>query len=401
MRRVLLGVVVSIATLSAVLVEAAPAASAGTTVALLLPQSTAFSFVGHSCGGIQEKAYARGFDPATGYPTGDVYMQTSCGGSGRGGGYHTTVYSAWAAVTWDFTGATVSASVLTTAPTDIDPSLDTYDSYGNEVYNASSNAYLVLAATFTPLPRIVGISPASGSAAGGTTVVITGTGFTSASAVDFGGNAAASYSVADDTTITAVSPAASAGTVDLTVTNAGGASLPETVDRFTFIPVPSVSQLTPARGPVGGGTAVTITGTGLTGATTVMFGETATSFTVDSDTSITAVAPATEAPDTATVRVVTPGGTSAVAAADRFTYLPAPTVTSFTPHAGAVGTVVTITGTHLSGATRVTFGGRPALFFADSGTKISAKVPTGAKTGRIRVTTAGGTAVSSAPFTLT
>src|SRR5882762_3904774 len=64
-------------------------------VALRLPQSTAFSILGHSCGGIQEKAYVTGFAPTTGYPTGYVYMQTRCGGSGRGGGYHVTTYSAW------------------------------------------------------------------------------------------------------------------------------------------------------------------------------------------------------------------------------------------------------------------------------------------------------------------
>lgn len=41
--------------------------------------------LGHSCGGIQERAYATGFDGATGAPLGDVYMSTRCGGSGRAG----------------------------------------------------------------------------------------------------------------------------------------------------------------------------------------------------------------------------------------------------------------------------------------------------------------------------
>src|SRR5689334_5152550 len=73
-----------------------------TPVALLLPQSTAFSILGHSCGGIQEQAFATGFSSLNGDPMGDVYIQTRCGGSGRGGGYHVTTYSAWVAVTWDF-----------------------------------------------------------------------------------------------------------------------------------------------------------------------------------------------------------------------------------------------------------------------------------------------------------
>ena len=41
---------------------------------LLLPQSMAFAILGHSCGGIKEQAYVTGFDPASGYPTGDVYL---------------------------------------------------------------------------------------------------------------------------------------------------------------------------------------------------------------------------------------------------------------------------------------------------------------------------------------
>ena len=63
-------------------------------IQLLLPQGPAFAILGHSCGGIQEKAYATGFDATSGYPTGIVQMSTRCGGSGRGGGYHTTTYSA-------------------------------------------------------------------------------------------------------------------------------------------------------------------------------------------------------------------------------------------------------------------------------------------------------------------
>ena len=50
---------------------------------LLLPQSTAFAILGYSCGGIQEHPYVTGFDPTTGYPTGDVYLSTTCNGSGR------------------------------------------------------------------------------------------------------------------------------------------------------------------------------------------------------------------------------------------------------------------------------------------------------------------------------
>src|ERR1700724_2331475 len=86
----------------------APAAGAATTTRLLPNQSAAFSILGHSCGGIQEQVYATGF-ATNGYPVGDAYLQTSCGGSGRGGGYKSTTYSAWATVIWDWFGNTRSS----------------------------------------------------------------------------------------------------------------------------------------------------------------------------------------------------------------------------------------------------------------------------------------------------
>ncbi|WP_039825302.1 IPT/TIG domain-containing protein, partial [Nocardia testacea] len=105
----------------------------------------------------------------------------------------------------------------------------------------------------------------------------------------------------------AVTPAGTAGAVLVTVTTAGG-----TVDgvSFTYAAVPTLSTVSPASGTAAGGTTVTITGTALTGATTVSFGATpATSFVVDSDTQITAIAPSGAA-GTILVTVTTPGGTS-------------------------------------------------------------------------------------------
>ena len=84
-------------------------AEAASPISLLVSQATAFGYLGRSCGGIQEQAFATGFDASTGFPTGAVYLQTRCGGSGRGGGYHVTTYKAWLTVTWDFTGAVVTS----------------------------------------------------------------------------------------------------------------------------------------------------------------------------------------------------------------------------------------------------------------------------------------------------
>jgi hypothetical protein len=116
---------------------------------LLLPQSAAFAILGHSCGGIQERSYATGFDPDSGYPIGDVYIKTSCGGSGRGGGYHTTTYSAWVSVMWDFGGNTLAYTTLSTAPT-IDPTFFTNDVYGDVVSNINNVAHLTVPVPAAP-----------------------------------------------------------------------------------------------------------------------------------------------------------------------------------------------------------------------------------------------------------
>jgi hypothetical protein len=328
----------ALALVAAIVVGVAASASAATPVSLVVPQGTAFGYLGHSCGGIQEKAYATGFDPVSGYPVGDVFMSTRCGGSGRGGGYHTTTYSAWASATWDLTGAFVSSQLLTTAPT-VDPTFLAFDAYGNEVYNASNSAFLLLSPTFVPPARVIGISPSLGPASGGTSVTITGTGFTAATDVLFGTTSAASFVVDSDTSITAITPVLPAGTADVTVVDAGGTSATSSADLFTSYPQPTISGLIPDQGPVNGGTTVTIDGRGFTGATSVTFGDTPIGFTVDSDTAITVVTPASDSGvDSASVSVTTPGGT---ASGGQFQYVAGLAVT---PAAGAPGAVVVITG---------------------------------------------------------
>ena len=82
-------------------------------------------------------------------------------------------------------------------------------------------------------PTVTGLNPTSGPAAGGTTVTITGTGLTAATAVDFGTTPATDVTVVNDTTVTAVSPAGT-GTVDVTVTTPTGTSATSAADQFTF-----------------------------------------------------------------------------------------------------------------------------------------------------------------------
>ena len=80
---------------------------------------------------------------------------------------------------------------------------------------------------------------------------------------------------------------------------------------------------------------------------------------------------------------------------------PAPVVTSFSPTNALVGGSVTVSGDFFTGATAVKFNGVAATSFTvDSATQIAVTVPTGASTGPISVTTAGGTTTSVATFTV-
>ena len=249
----------------------------------------------------------------------------------------------------------------------------------------------------SPAPTVTAVSPSSGPTTGGTGVTITGTGLTGASSVKFGSAPATNVSVNSDSNITATAPAGLAGPVDVTVTTAGGTSAANPNDTFTYTPppLPKVTAVSPASGPSTGGTSVTITGSGFTGATVVDFGpSTPATFSVSNDTTILATAPASATLGPVDIQVTAPGGTSAAAPADQYTYVtpPQPAVTAVSPSGGPAGTSVVITGTSLAGATAVDFGpGNAATFSVSSPTTIMATAPTGSPGAvDVTVTTPGG-----------
>ncbi len=255
-----------------------------------------------------------------------------------------------------------------------------------------------------PAPQVSAVTPNGGPVSGGTAVTITGEHFTGATAVAFGANLATPFTVVSDTEITVTSPMGTTGTIDVRVTTPSGESAPSPADEFTYTAAPVVSGVDPSGGPTGGGTTVTVTGSGFTGATGVTFGTTAApGYTVISDIEITATSP----PGTGVVnvRVTTPGGESAVTPADQFTYtsVPAPTVSSISPTSGPLfgGTAVTITGTNLTGATEVTFGTTRALgFTVVSDTEITATSPAKPPGPQdVRVTSPGGESGTGEVFT--
>ena len=389
--------IVSLAAIATVLVGMSwvgSAAAVTSPIQLLVPQGTAFSVLGYDCGGIGENAYATGFDttidPAAGYPTGDVLLTTTCNGSGRGGGSIT--HTAWTSDTWDLTGALLSYSVLSGAPA-VDPNFTATDPpTSNQVYNTTNfkctsqvgavpSACLQLAPTFTPRPRVTGISSTQGPATGATGVTISGDAFTAATVVYFGTTQAASYTINSDTSITAVSPAESPGTVQVTVASPGGTSFTSSNDQFTFYGRPSVTKISPKSGPIGGGYYVTVTGTHFVGTTGVNDGDTPTAFRVINDTTLSVyIVPGEAAGDQIDITVTSPGGTSPVTPADQFTYNP-PSSVIVSPAKGLPATAVTVKGANFASGESVT-----VVYL----TGLSAPWPS-----RVRICTATATATST------
>jgi alpha-tubulin suppressor-like RCC1 family protein len=147
---------------------------------------------------------------------------------------------------------------------------------------------------FGPPPVVTAVKPKQGPVNGGTTVTVTGSDLTGATAVKFGSTSAASFKVNSATSITAVSPAELAGRVDVTVTTTWGTSPISLADRFKF--APTVTGLSPTTGSSAGGTSVTVSGTGFvvgTTATKLRFGTAlATSVNCGSTTSCKVLSPA-------------------------------------------------------------------------------------------------------------
>jgi hypothetical protein len=244
------------------------------------------------------------------------------------------------------------------------------------------------AVTNAPLPAVQAVTPAGGLLAGGTTVTIAGSGLSGAASVTFGSLPAASFSVDSASEITATTPPG-AGTVFVQVTTNRGVSAANASAEFDY--TPTISGVSPDSGPATGGTEVVVNGSGFTNATGVAFGGVpAASFSVNSDSQITAQSPA--GMGAVDITVTSAGGTSSTTPADQFDYVPA--VTGITPSVGpeAGGTAVTISGAGFTNATGVSFGAVPAASFSvSSDGEINAQSPPGTGTVDITVTTPTGT----------
>jgi uncharacterized repeat protein (TIGR03803 family) len=257
--------------------------------------------------------------------------------------------------------------------------------YGNTNGNSlGGSVFYSLDVGLKPLVDVV-----TWSAKVGKTVEILGQGFAGTTSVLFNG-VPATFNNSSDTYMTATVPA-------------GALSGLVTVKTFTatmtsnraFLVTPQIKSFSPASGTVG--TSVTITGISLKQASKLLIGGKAASFAVSSDTQVTAIVPA-GAKTGKKITITTTGGI----ANSLTNFVVVPSISSFTPASGPVGTSVAIKGNSFSGTSKVTFGGVAATSYqVISDTEVDALVPTGAITGAIAVTTPGGTGTSSTNFTVT
>lgn len=208
---------------------------------------------------------------------------------------------------------------------------------------------------------------------------------------------------------TASGSSATTGTYSLTATTGDNGkrfravftnALGSATSGEAILNVLSVTSFTPTSG--GPGTAVTLTGTGFTGVTAVAFngagGPINAPFTVASATTIYTSVPT--GTTTGAIRVTN----SATAASTSFTAkttLTVPSITSFSPTSGAVGSIVTVTGLNLAGVTAATIGGISVSTITITGPgSLTLRVPAGAVTGLIGLTSAGGTRATTTNFTV-
>jgi hypothetical protein len=235
-------------------------------------------------------------------------------------------------------------------------------------------------------PVISTFTPVSGPV--GTSVMISGANISSATDVQFNGRSAGPITVINANSIKANVPVG-ATTGKLSVTNRAGT----VTSTAIFKVLPKILGFTPSSGIAG--ESVAITGTSFGSNPTVKFGTTLATLTSASDTEIIATIPPTAL--TGKVSLTTVDGTAI--SSTNFIVIRPPTISSFSPAVGPVGTSVAISGTNLSAVIDVQFNGKSATTITVvSPTSIRAVVPIGTTTGKITLVNRAGTTTSIALF---
>jgi hypothetical protein len=294
---------------------------------------------------------------------------------------------------------------------------------------STPHAFAAFTFDLPALPVVMGVTPRSGSAAGGTGVQILGNDFGGATQVAFGSAVipacapgvpgACFFSQPGNPGLVIASPPGLAGqTVDIKVTTSAGTSAATDADKFSYVApaIPLIDALIPNHSSAVGGVGLQLLGSGLGGATSVAFGTTTLPqcgpavfggcFSgpfggAINDNAIFVQSPPGAANTTVDVTVTTAGGTNAATVFTKYTFdVPGqPVVTAVSPTSGLPGggTTVYISGRNFPGATAVHFGTAGSTrFFPLSPGVIQAISPPGAPgTVDVTVTTPGGTSAAS------
>jgi hypothetical protein len=205
---------------------------------------------------------------------------------------------------------------------------------------------------------LASLSPGFGPTSGGTEVTLRGYGFDAAGLQISFGTSAATIVEKGPTYAVVQTPAASVGTVDVVMSDAGG-ELDRLASAYEYREDIWVDSVSPAEGPAAGGTEVTITGTGFSDVERVKFGGIAAGFSVVSDTEITATTPAHGA---GRVDVVIERDGLEARLNDGFLFTEKLEVWGFSPIRGSVAgnTYVEVRGRGFYGELKVLFGAEQA-----------------------------------------
>lgn len=247
-------------------------------------------------------------------------------------------------------------------------------------------------------PSLANITPDQGPITGGVEVTILGTNLDAPNlSVLIGGNMA-TITEQGPGHLVVRTPAGALGAADVTVTD--GTDTDTLPSAYTYVDALWIDRITPNSAEVTGNIPVVIDGEGFTGATRVLFGPNAAQFTVDSNTKITATAPAGAA---GMVDVVVERSGVKATFKDGFTYTEQLIVSSMTPVRGAVagGTYVELRGRGFIGDLDVTFGTEDALNITilDSQTLAVRTPPNASGDVPVTVTRQADSAQAPTPFT--
>lgn len=252
--------------------------------------------------------------------------------------------------------------------------------------------------TVSVLQSLGQMAPAIGPQSGGTKVTITGSGLAGATSVKF--NGVSTPIIANTANRILVASTPGIGVAQVTVTTPGGTSNPK---PFGYYPSGSAALISPNVGPTAGRTIVTIDGSLLATANSVLFDTLLAPPLIVSDRQITAAVPPAAGPGVVPVTITTAGGLTTKTLT--YTYVDPPALTGLSASAGAHvgGNVIRLTGLNLGTATQVVFNGVNALFSIGADNTLAAVVPPSPNTGTvdITVTTAGGTSTLPGGYTYT